>query len=216
MTALRIRIRGRRAGGFTLVELMIAVALSGLFAGALYSFFDSGTQASRTHERQARSQADARIAMDRISRDVRQAVGYPLGVGLPLVTVHATELVLYVDNRRSSDPTLQPLPSRVRYAVEGDDLIREEAAPIVSGGTVTWGAYAGRVTLADGVVTGAGAPALFQGILPSGPAGGAVPANQLGDVVQIRIRLALTHRVGAGATSVQDEVTADVTLRNQR
>lgn len=207
--------RGRRASGFTLVELVIAVALSGLFAAALFSFFESGTQASRTHERQARSQADARLAMEWMSRDVRQAVGYPLGVGLPLATLHPTELVLYVDNRRSADPTLEPLPSRVRYAVVGDDLIREVAAPVVAGGTVTWGAYAGRITLADGVVTGTGAPALFQGILPSGPVSGAVPAGQLGDVVQIRIRLALTHGVGPGSTTVRDEVTADVTLRNQ-
>lgn len=212
MTALRSR--GRRPAGFTLVELIIAVALSGFAAAALYSFFDSGTQASRSHERQARSQAAARLAMDTISRDVRQAVGYPLGVGLPLATLHPNELVLYVDNDRSADSILEPLPSRVRYALVGDDLIREAAAPVVAGGTVTWGGYAGRVTLANGVATGAGAPTLFQGILPNGPVGGAVPANQLGDVIQVRIRLALTHRVGAGATAIQDEVTADVTLRN--
>jgi prepilin-type N-terminal cleavage/methylation domain-containing protein len=210
------RTRSRRAAGFTLVELVIAVALSGVFAAALFSFFESGTQASRTHERQARSQSDARVAMDRISRDVRQAVGYPLGIGVPLATLHTTELVLFVDNRRSSDPTLEPLPSRVRYALVGDELIREEAVPAVAGGGVTWGAYAGRTVLADHVVTGAGAPALFQGILTSGPMSGAVPAAQLGDVVQIRIRLALTHGVGPGSTSVSDEVTADVTLRNAR
>ncbi len=194
-----LRTRGHRAAGFTLVELILAVALGGVVAAALFSFFDSGTQATRTHEGQARSQAAARLAMDRISRDVRQAVGYPLGVGPLLATVHTTELVLHVDNRRSADPTLAPLPYRVRYAVAGDELIREQALPVVSGGAVSYGAYAGRETLAAGIATGVGAPAVFQGILPSGPVSGAVPAAQLGDVVQIRIRLVLGHRAGPGS-----------------
>jgi prepilin-type N-terminal cleavage/methylation domain-containing protein len=212
----RLRARGRRAAGFTLVELLVAVALGGVFAAALFSAFAAGTEATRTHENQARSQADARLAMSYITRDVRQAVGYPLGVGLPLATVHTSELVLYVDLRRSADPTLVPLPYRVRYALVGDDLIREEAAPVLSGGSVTYGAYTGRRTLADGIATGAGAPAIFQGVLPSGPVNGSVPASQLDDVFQIRIRIALGHDVGPGHATVRDEVRADVTLRNAR
>lgn len=208
------RSRGRRAAGFTLVELVIAVALGGMFAAALFSVFDSGTQATRTHERQASSQAEARLAMNYIARDVRQAVGYPLGVGIPLAALHTTELVLYVDGRRSADPTLVPLPSRVRYALVGDWLIREEAAPIASGGSVTYGAYTGRRMLAGGVATGAGAPPIFQGIRASGPVSGSVPASQLGQIVQIRIRLALGHVVGPGTATVRDELRADVTLRN--
>jgi prepilin-type N-terminal cleavage/methylation domain-containing protein len=209
-------LRARRSGGFTLVELVVAIALSGLFFTALYSFFDHGTEATRTHERQARSLAAARLAMDRISRDVRQAVGYPLGVGLPLAVLKPGELVLHVDERRAADPALEPLPARVRYAVEGGALIREVAAPAGSGASVTWGAYAGRQVLAEGIPTDPGAPPLFQGILASGPMAGTVPANQLGDVIQIRIRLVLAHRVGPGATTAEDEVTADVTLRNRR
>ena len=212
----RLRARRRRAAGFTLVELVIAVALSGLFAAALFSFFESGTQASRTQERQARSQADARLAMSFITGDVRQAVGYPLGTGVPLAALGATELVIYVDPRRSADPTLVPLPYRVRYALVGDDLVREQAAPVPAGGTLTYGAYTGRRTVADGVASGTGVPALFQGITASGPLAGSVPASQLGDVIQIRVRLTLGHRVGPGSATVRDEVRADVTLRNAR
>lgn len=210
----RRRAHAGRAAGFTLVELLVAIAIGGLLATALFGAFASGTEATRTHEHQARAQADARLAMDRIARDLRQAVGYPLGVGLPLALLHTGELVLHVDHRRSADPALVPVPHRVRYAVDGDDLIREQAAPVVSGSTVTYGAYSVRETLVEGIATGASAPPVFQGVLASGPVTGAVPAGQVGDVIRVRVRLASGHRVGPA--EVRDEVRADVTLRNAR
>ena len=205
--------RGGRAAGITLVEMLIVVVIGGLFASALLGAFQSGTKATITHESQAFAQADARVAIDQMSRDIRQAVGFPARVGLPLELVHTSELVLHVDDRRAADHTIQPVPSRVRYALVGDDLIREEAAPVVSGTTVTYGPYLGRRALVDRVATGTGAPALFQGVLANGTAvSGAVPAAQLKDVTRIRIRLLSAHDVGP--TSVNDEVRVDVTLRN--
>jgi hypothetical protein len=102
------------------------------------------------------------------------------------------------------------VPSKVRYAVVGDTLIREYAAPLVSGTTVTYGPYVGRQELVERVSLAA---PLFQGVYADGTAAsGAVPAAQLEDVTRIRVRLQAGHE--AGPSSVNDEVRVDVTLRN--
>ena len=201
----RARHRGQR--GFSLIELMIGIALSGLFAGALFSFFNSSTEANRTHEAQTRSQASARLALARLSGDVRQAAG-PDGTA-PVVAISAYELIVYVDARRSADPTLSALPRRVRYALESGSLVREEAVPTVgAGGALTYpAAYSGRETMATGIVNAANAVPVFAGVGSSGTAA-SVPAN----VAQVAVRIQVGHQ--ANQRAVVDEVTLDITLRN--
>jgi prepilin-type N-terminal cleavage/methylation domain-containing protein len=163
------RIRDRRGSrGFTLIELMIGIALSGLVAGAIFSFFFSSTEAGRVHEAQTRSQEAARTALARLGADVRQAAG-PGGL-TPVAAISATELVVYADLRRSNDPTLSFLPSKVRYALESGALIRETAAPVVGGdGAISYpAAYSGRTTLAEGLMNATTGVPLFAGVASNG------------------------------------------------
>ena len=201
----RARRRGQR--GFSLIELMIGIALSGLLAGALFSFFSSSTEANRMHESQTRSQASARLALARLVGDVRQAAG-PEDVA-PVAAISANELIVYVDARRSNDPTLSALPSRVRYALESGSLVREVATPIVgAGGAISYAAaYSGRETMATGIVNAANAVPVFAGVGTNGSAT-TVPA----DIAQVAVRIQVGHR--ANQRAVVDEVTLDITLRN--
>jgi prepilin-type N-terminal cleavage/methylation domain-containing protein len=199
--------RARRSGGFTLIELVIGIALSALVAGAIFSFFSSSTEAGRIHESQTRAQESARTALARLGADVRQAAGP--GGGAPVASISSTELVVYADLRRSNDPALSFLPSKVRYALQSGSLIREAAAPIVgAGGAITYpAAYSGRTTLATGLVNAATGAPLFAGIDSDGN-GTSVAA----DVAQIAVRVQVGHM--DNKRSAMDEVDLDITLRN--
>ena len=202
------RARDRRGSrGFSLIELVIGIALSGLVAGAIFSFFSSSTEAGRLHEAQTRSQEAARLALARLGADVRQAAGP--GDLAPVASISATELVVHVDERRSHDPTLSFLPNKVRYALESGSLVRESAAAIVgAGGAITYPAtYSGRTTLAAGLVNGTSGVALFAGVGSDGSAT-YVPA----EIAQVAVRVQVGHRNNEYA--VVDEVTLDLTLRN--
>lgn len=59
--------------GLTLVELLMAMAISGLVAAAAYSVFQSTGSASRVSENVTAVQMNLRAAMDVMSRDIRQA-----------------------------------------------------------------------------------------------------------------------------------------------
>jgi type IV pilus assembly protein PilW len=63
--------------GFTLIELLISMALSGIVMSAIYTLFISQNRSYNIQEQVSEMQQNARVAMDRIVRDVRMA-GYGL------------------------------------------------------------------------------------------------------------------------------------------
>lgn len=65
--------------GFSLVELMIALALGLFLTGVAISIVVNNRQTFRTAENQARMQENARAAFEMISRDLRGAGGTPCG-----------------------------------------------------------------------------------------------------------------------------------------
>lgn len=63
----------RSEHGLTLVELLMAMAISGMVAAAAYSVFQSTGSAARVSENVTAVQMNLRAAMDVMSRDIRQA-----------------------------------------------------------------------------------------------------------------------------------------------
>jgi type IV pilus assembly protein PilW len=59
--------------GFTLVEAMIGIALTGLILGAIYSVFSSANKTYFTQDSVADTQQRARIGLDMMVRDIRMA-----------------------------------------------------------------------------------------------------------------------------------------------
>jgi prepilin-type N-terminal cleavage/methylation domain-containing protein len=208
MTGSAPPVRPAQAG-FTLVELLITIIVGGIFATGLFAFFFAGTDASRTHESQARSQADARGAIDRMTREIRQAISPDGGVTPPITRLWPTELVMYVDNSRATSSVV-PRAARVRYLLVGGDLIRESAAQI-PGPPIAYGSYIGREVIVAGA--GNGSIPLFTGV----EAGGstlAAPLNspQTRAIQQVTIRLLSRYKTGNSPKDL--EFTTDVTLRN--
>lgn len=206
----RIGARLRDQRGFTLTELLVAMILASIFATALFAFFFSGVDATRTHESQARAQADGRTALARLVREARQAISPDDGLTSPVVVLSPTELVMYVDPSRALAATT-PRPHRVRWALVSGRLVRESAAPVGAVPPFTYNAYTGRQTMLERVQNGA-AP-LFAASTSAGDALPATPnAAQLREVGRIAVRLVVGQR--SGATTSTLELSTDVALRN--
>jgi prepilin-type N-terminal cleavage/methylation domain-containing protein len=64
--------------GFSLIELLVAMAMSGLVAMAAYTVFSTSNWSSAVQEQVSEAQQNVRVGMDRLSADIRVA-----GFGLP-------------------------------------------------------------------------------------------------------------------------------------
>lgn len=67
---------GNRQGGFSLLELMVAVAIISLVAGAVFSLLNVSQQRFRSESQVLNAFQEARLGMDQIVRDVNDS-GYP-------------------------------------------------------------------------------------------------------------------------------------------
>ena len=202
--------RARRQDGFTLIELLMGIALSSIFALALFGFFFSGVNAARTHESQARAQSAGRLAIDRMSADIRQAISPDGGVTPPVISLSPTALQLYVDPSRAAGSTT-PRPQKVRYTIASNQLVRDVADPVGASAPFSYGSFGQSEVLVENITNGA--TAAFTAVTKQGAALPASPtASQLRDVAQISLRLLLGQRTGNSATTL--ELDTDVALRN--
>jgi prepilin-type N-terminal cleavage/methylation domain-containing protein len=64
---------GTQEGGFSLIELMVAMAITLVVSGAIYGLLTAGNNAFRREPELADRQQNIRMAMDLISRDVEEA-----------------------------------------------------------------------------------------------------------------------------------------------
>jgi prepilin-type N-terminal cleavage/methylation domain-containing protein len=203
------RLRDRQ-GGFTLIELLMGIALSSIFALALFSFFYAGVDSARTSESQARAQADGRTAIDRFVRESRQAVSPNGGLTPPIIALGPTSVEMYVDPSRDATSKI-PRPYKVRYSIVADQLIRDSAAPVGAVAPYSYGSYVRPEVLIEKLANGA--TAAFSGAAGDGTALPATPnAVQLRDMAQMTIRLIVAQKTGNAASTL--ELTTDVSLRN--
>ena len=210
------RLRKRRAhrtqAGFTLVELLIGIILSSVFAIAIYGMFFSTLDSARNQQTQWLAQSTGRTAVDRLSSEIRQSVSPDDGLTPPLISVSPTSIEMYVDTSRSTT-ALRPVPDKVRYRVVSGQLIRDRAVPTTTVAPFSYGPYGAPEVLVDGVQNGAvplTAPVTEDGLaLPATLSAG---DTRLRDVAQTSVRLIIGQRTGAKATTM--ELNTDVALRN--
>jgi prepilin-type N-terminal cleavage/methylation domain-containing protein len=188
--------RRRRAAGFTLIEMLVTVAVGSVLAAAITAFMVSGLTATDSRQSQARAQDALRLAVDRFTRDARQAVS-PNGSTPPIISVSATSVEMYVDASRVAT-TASPTPKKVRYQLSGTQLVRQEA-PLT-------GSYGGASVLAQPVVNGT--TPIFSATDVDG-----VATTDLDEVAALSIDLIVGQKTGKSATST--ELSTDVTLRNR-
>jgi type IV pilus assembly protein PilW len=136
MTHLReARPSIRSDNGFTIVELMVAMAISLLLLGGVVTLFTSSKTTYERVERLSRIQENGRFALDAIVRDIRSA-GY-LGCSRPTILKNtlltATELAWDFDNailgyNYASGTTWSPalptsMTSAANTALNGSDAV---------------------------------------------------------------------------------------------
>lgn len=73
------RSRHRRAGGFTLLEIVVAFAIFAVAAAALFQSFSGGLRATEVGDRQAAAVLAARSLLERVGMDVPLAAGEQSG-----------------------------------------------------------------------------------------------------------------------------------------
>ncbi len=205
--------RARREGGFTLVELLMGIIIAAIFGLALYGFLDSGVLSASTHQSQALAQSEARTGLDRLSRELRQAVSADGGITPPVQSLAPLVLVFHVDNNRSA-ASVTPRPQRVRYQVVAGDLTREVADPVGTAPPYTYGAYRAPEVIVRGIANTAATP-MFTATTAEGAAMAAtITAPTTASLATVTVRLLVNHRTGRSTSTL--ELTTDVSPRNPR
>lgn len=213
MTArLRALRRRRTQAGFTLVELLVGIILSMVFAIAIYGMFFSTLDSARSQQTQWLAQSTGRTAIDRLSSEIRQSVSPDDGLTPPLISLSPTSIEFYLDPSRSTT-ALRPVPQKVRYRIVSGQLLRDRAVSPQTSPPYSYGAYGATEVLVDGVQNGA-----VPLVAPVTEDGVALPATinagdtRLRDVAQTSLRLLIAQKTGAKATTM--ELNTDVALRN--
>lgn len=119
----------------SLVELLSALAILGLVLGATVTLLQHGLQLSALGAARLESQQNARIALDRLAREIRQAGHGASGADWPAVSVaERSRIVLHVDADDSGDVGARGETVTWRVA---DGVLRRDAGggaqPIVNG-----------------------------------------------------------------------------------
>jgi len=116
----RATVRGRREDGFTLVELMVGTVLAMIVLGAGVTIFTAGIQSQPRVNAQAADIQQARTAMERMVRELRQ------GSSVPTATGSMVGVVTFVDGTTCGTTTPQ---CRVTYTCTAGNCTRVVARP---------------------------------------------------------------------------------------
>lgn len=135
--------------GATLTELLIAVALVATIAAGLLTFLMTGQRASLVSANHVDAQTSARLALERMVREVRAGGNDPTNAGFPAI-VNQTTTGLTIQNDWDGNGVIDPVATtvvngiprgeQVTYSLVGSDLQRQEsaidAAPLVLTGGI--------------------------------------------------------------------------------
>ena len=73
--------------GFSLIEMMVVVVVLGVIVLGLVTFFTGGTKSWVSGQYQLTAQRNARQAMDRMVREIREGNNFAIGAGNDSVTI---------------------------------------------------------------------------------------------------------------------------------
>ena len=158
-----------KRSGFTLLEILVALVLTGLVSAAIYNVYISQNKSYAVQDRVAEMQQNMRAAMYMMKREIRMAGYDPSGLGnVGFVTALADDDPDKADNAKKAttddnrvaftidddkDGTIDDADEeRVAYRLLGDELQR------LSAGANSWHTLAQNIDALDFVYLGAGGP----------------------------------------------------------
>lgn len=116
----------QKENGFTLLEVMITVAISTIVLGAVFGFFNRLNRSSTTQSVTSVVQQDLRSAMDYMSGILMEAGLDPLDVGAGIVTAGSTDIQFTYDSDVDGALTGTDPAERVRFWLSGNNLMVTE------------------------------------------------------------------------------------------
>jgi type IV pilus assembly protein PilW len=202
----------RRDGGFTLVEVLIAMLLSGIVIASIYSAFQSQQNSYLVQEQVSEMQQNVRIGLDMISKDIRLAgynpagsadAGFVDGVAFnaTAVNTNATQIAFTADLDGDGviDNAAQDVDGngsidmadmeRIAYRLNGTNLQRYSSVT----GVITWQTVAENIENIE-----------FQYVLDDGSQTTTPTAAQLTDIRDVRVSiLVITESSDANFTNTR-------------
>jgi type IV pilus assembly protein PilW len=189
--------------GFTLTELLVAIAVLGLIMTGVLTTLMSGNQAYLTGSNQIEAQQAARVALDRMVREIRGAGYNPKGTACPPVPScpivgapglgNPTATALAIMNDTNENGVFDINTERIAYTLNGTNLQRQDfAVPGAPVETIVGGIQALTFTYLDetGAVTG-----LPQNIRSVQISLTTQPENQPGSWQTGRVSVTMSDRV---------------------
>lgn len=143
--------------GFTLAELLVAIAIMGLVMLGLLTLLKTGNESYLTGSNQVEAQSAARVALERMSQEIRQAGVNPRGVTTfnPIVSAGAcpnanapTATALMIQSDGDGDGVIGGTEC-VLYQLNGTNLQRRDFSVDATPQTIIGGAQALTFTYFD-------------------------------------------------------------------
>lgn len=120
--------------GFTLMELMIAIALSGMVMAALLTSFLSQHQVYHAQEQVVEMQQNARVAMDMLGQDIRSAGYDPNHLGAGFAIAETETIAFSRDDGTGRLETIEYALIDAFAYVGGNDGVKDDLGRSEDGG----------------------------------------------------------------------------------
>lgn len=119
----------RRTAAFTMVELMVALAIAVIVTAGIYALYTNYVKAFIAQDRVLETQQTARIAVDAITQDLLRA-GYKVAATSPAV-INAASAAIALETYNESANRYE----HIRYFVDGSNNLVRQVSVLVGG---TW------------------------------------------------------------------------------
>jgi type IV pilus assembly protein PilW len=106
-------------GGYTIVELLVAIAISGIFMGAIYSAYTSQQRATLGQEQVSAMQRNLRSAMYYMEKEIRMAGCDPTGKAGAGITTAGVNTISFTEDGDGDGAV-----TNMTYSLSGADLQR--------------------------------------------------------------------------------------------
>src|SRR5213593_4084679 len=127
----------RRTAGYSLAELLVALGLLGLVMAATAMLLQSGLAAWGWGAGRGEAQQSARVALERMARELKEAGYEPTGAGFKVLLVAEPTRVVF-QRDLNGNGVIDPTRERVTYLLRaGESTLRRDAGggaqPIADG-----------------------------------------------------------------------------------
>ena len=202
----RVSRRLARADGFTLVELIIALGLSMVVAGAGFTLLATTTRRTNETVMAVDATQRGRTALEQITRALRSQVCF--SDKDPVIDAKANEITLYTDYGESATA----VPDKRRIALDSGVLIEEVFKGGGTKASPTWGAAARRTLLTPAAQTGTTAVFTYYGYdseqtAPNTALAAPVTGTSLAKIARIDVAFTAPKTGGvSGGVNLSDQV----------